>query len=100
MNIPAPGATGALHDQPHLFVERDGVHYTLLGTAHVSRASVDAVLAAIDSGAYDTIAVELDPHRLASLTDPDAMALRVEFDRDGVVVAPGDFGFHRVDAGA
>jgi len=60
--------------QPTALVERDGVRYTLLGTAHVSKASVDAVLAAIDTGAYDTIAVELDPHRLQSLTDPDALA--------------------------
>ena len=74
MNIPAPGATGALHDQPHLFVERDGVHYTLLGTAHVSRASVDAVEAEVARGDYDTIAVELDEQRHRALTDPDALA--------------------------
>ena len=43
-----------LHGQPHEIVERDGVRYTLLGTAHVSRASVEAVLArAIDAGAGD-----------------------------------------------
>ena len=60
--------------QPHAVVERDGVRYTLLGTAHVSSSSVDAVLAAIDSGAFDTIAVELDPHRLQSLVDPGALA--------------------------
>jgi pheromone shutdown-related protein TraB len=64
----------AFAGQPSAVVERNGVRFTLLGTAHVSRASVDAVRAAIDSGAYDTIAVELDPHRLQSLTDPDAMA--------------------------
>ena len=74
MNIPAPGARGALHDQPHLFVERDGVHYTLLGTAHVSQASVDCVRAAIDSGAFDAVAVELDAQRMQALTDPDALA--------------------------
>lgn len=60
--------------QPHAVVERDGVRYTLLGTAHVSSSSVDAVLAAIDSGEFDTIAVELDPHRLQSLVDPAALA--------------------------
>jgi pheromone shutdown-related protein TraB len=63
-----------LHDQPHRVVERDGVRYTLLGTAHVSQASIDAVRAAIDSGAYDAVAVELDAGRLQSLTDPDALA--------------------------
>ena len=55
-------------------VERDGVRYTLLGTAHVSRASVDAVRDAVQSGIFDAIAVELDPQRLQAMTDPDAMA--------------------------
>lgn len=67
-------AADPLHDQPLQIVERDGVRYTLLGTAHVSQASIDAVRAAIDSGAYDAVAVELDPGRLQSLTDPDALA--------------------------
>lgn len=63
-----------LHGQPHEIVERDGVRFTLLGTAHVSRASVDAVRAAVASGDYDSVAVELDPGRLQSLTDPDTLA--------------------------
>ncbi len=64
----------SLPAQPTAIVERDGVRYTLLGTAHVSRASVDAVRAAIDSGAYDQVAVELDPQRMQALMDPDALA--------------------------
>lgn len=64
----------ALQGQPHLIIERDGVRFTLLGTAHVSHASVDAVEAAIGTGQYDTVAVELDEPRLQSLTDPDALA--------------------------
>ena len=67
-------ATLPIADQPTAIVERDGVRYTLLGTAHVSKASVDAVRAAIASGAYDEVAVELDPQRLQGLTDPDALA--------------------------
>jgi pheromone shutdown-related protein TraB len=63
-----------LQGQPHAIVERDGVRYTLLGTAHVSKTSVDVVRAAIATGAYDTIAVELDPQRAQALTDPDALA--------------------------
>lgn len=63
-----------LAGQPHAIVERDGVRYTLLGTAHVSLASVEAVRDAIDSGAFDAVAVELDPQRLQALTDPDALA--------------------------
>ncbi|KRG86099.1 TraB family protein [Stenotrophomonas daejeonensis] len=61
-------------DQPLRIVERDGVRYTLLGTAHVSAASVQAVEQAIGSGRFDAVAVELDPQRLQALTDPDAMA--------------------------
>ena len=60
--------------QPVIEVERDGVHYTLLGTAHVSRASIEAVHAAIDSGQFDAIAVELDEQRHKALTQPEALA--------------------------
>lgn len=73
---PAVAAAEAapLYGQPHRIVERGGVRYTLLGTAHVSRASVEAVRAAIAEGGYDRIAVELDPGRLQALTDPDALS--------------------------
>lgn len=60
--------------QPHAVVERDGVRYTLLGTAHVSHASVQAVREAIGSGAFDAVAVELDEQRLKAMGDPDALA--------------------------
>ena len=50
MTIPANYA-----DQPIVELERDGVRYTLLGTAHVSKASIDAVMAAIDSGRFDAV---------------------------------------------
>jgi pheromone shutdown-related protein TraB len=60
--------------QPVVEVERDGVRYTLLGTAHVSRASIEAVTLAIDSGRFDAVAVELDEQRHKALTDPDALA--------------------------
>src|SRR5690606_41585727 len=49
---------GYLNGQPHEQVERDGVHYLLLGTAHVSRESVEAVRDAIGSGQFDVVAVE------------------------------------------
>ena len=71
---PASPHDAFLHDQPHAVVERDGVRYTLLGTAHVSKASVDAVRAAIDSGRFDSVAVELDEGRLRAISDPDALA--------------------------
>ncbi len=70
---PAAGAADWT-DQPHVEIERDGVHYTLLGTAHISKASIDAVRSAIASGRFDAIAVELDEQRLKALTEPDALA--------------------------
>ena len=63
-----------LKGQPHAIVERDGVRYTLLGTAHVSLASVETVREAIAGGSYDAIAVELDEARLQALSDPNALA--------------------------
>lgn len=72
--LPTPPADDALSGQPYRIVERDGVRYTLLGTAHVSQASVAAVEKAIESGQYDAVAVELDAQRLQALSDPDALA--------------------------
>jgi len=64
----------ALADQPVARVERDGVEYVLLGTAHVSRASVEAVKALIDREAFDAIAVELCESRARGIRDPEAFA--------------------------
>ena len=63
-----------LERQPHAIVDRDGVRNTRLGPAHVPRARGEGVRHAIGSGAFDAVAVELDPQRLTALTDPDAMA--------------------------
>lgn len=60
--------------QPHAVVERDGVRYTLLGTAHVSKESVTAVREAIATAEFDAVAVELDTQRMQALSDPDALA--------------------------
>jgi pheromone shutdown-related protein TraB len=59
-------------DEPVREVERDGVHYTLLGTAHVSRASVDAVRHHLESGEFDAVAIELCASRHKALTDANA----------------------------
>ncbi|NNK32132.1 MAG: TraB/GumN family protein [Xanthomonadales bacterium] len=58
----------AHHDQPLRHVSRDGVDYTLIGTAHVSRASADAVRELAASGRFDAIAVELCQARYDALT--------------------------------
>jgi pheromone shutdown-related protein TraB len=57
--------------QPLRELERDGVHYTLLGTAHVSRTSMEAVSEMAASGRFDIVAVELCPARLEALTSED-----------------------------
>ena len=58
----------SLHDQPIRHINRDGVEYTLLGTAHVSRTSAEAVKEMAGSGEYDAIAVELCQARYSALT--------------------------------
>ena len=54
-------------EQPVRRVHRDGVNYTLLGTAHVSRTSADAVREMAGSGDFDAIAVELCETRFNAL---------------------------------
>jgi pheromone shutdown-related protein TraB len=46
---------------------------TLLGTAHVSKASATTVKNLIESGDYDSVAVELCENRYNSIVDPDAL---------------------------
>jgi len=55
-------------EQPLRHVHRDGVEYTIIGTAHVSRASAEAVKEMAESGNYDAIAVELCQARYDALT--------------------------------
>lgn len=62
----------AFADEPVIEINRDGVDYTLLGTAHVSQASVDAVRHHIDHGEFDAVAIELCPSRHRALTDENA----------------------------
>ncbi len=47
---------------------------TLLGTAHVSKSSAEAVKNLLDSGTYDAVAVELCPARYNAIINPDALA--------------------------
>ena len=61
-----------LRDQPIERVTRDGVEYVVLGTAHVSRASVEAVDALLAHERFDAVAVELCDSRAQGMRDPDA----------------------------
>ena len=62
----------ALAGQPLVRLTRDDIQFTLLGTAHVSRASVTAVKFLIESGDYDAVAIELCETRFRALRDPEA----------------------------
>ncbi|MES2313921.1 MAG: TraB/GumN family protein [Pseudomonadota bacterium] len=62
----------ALQGQPIERVQRDGVEYVMLGTAHVSRNSVDAVDALLAHEHFDAVAVELCDSRAQSMRDPEA----------------------------
>lgn len=61
-------------EEPTVRLTVNGDPVTLLGTAHVSKASVAAVEAALAGDTYDAVAVELCRGRLQALTDPDAVA--------------------------
>lgn len=65
-DIPAEG--------PRREVQLGATHLTLLGTAHVSRASADEVRRLVASGDYDAVAVELCNGRYQAMMDPDAMS--------------------------
>ncbi len=58
--------------EPVSVLERDGVTYTILGTAHVSRTSAEAVEAYLQDHDFDCVAVELCPSRHQAMTDRNA----------------------------
>jgi len=53
---------------------------TILGTAHVSRASADKVQELIASKQYEVVCIELCQSRFNSMTDPNALAKLDLFD--------------------
>lgn len=85
--------TDALQGQPIRRVQRDGTEFVLLGTAHVSKRSAEAVSALLAQESFDAVAVELCPHRADALKNPDAIAsmdlLRVLREGKAGVIAAG-----------
>jgi pheromone shutdown-related protein TraB len=61
-------------EEPQVEVQIGEGVITLLGTAHVSKASADKVRELLHTGEYDAVAVELCPSRYNAIIDPDAMA--------------------------
>lgn len=60
--------------EPIIQIKIDNCDLTLLGTAHISRASADKVTELLRSGDYDSVAIELCYSRHRSIVDPDALA--------------------------
>ncbi len=67
-----PIAGDILQDQPIERIQRGAIEYVLLGTAHVSRVSADAVRTLLQRESFDAVAVELCEPRYQSIRDPDA----------------------------
>jgi len=66
--------TDAAQAGPVVTLEMDGRKVTLLGTAHVSRASAEQVEQMLATGEYDAVAVELCPSRHHAIVNPDSLA--------------------------
>lgn len=60
-------------EQPYADVQIGQTLIRLLGTAHVSRASADAVHSEIATGSWDTVAIELCDSRFKAFENPDAL---------------------------
>ncbi len=63
-----------VEQEPLVEVQVGSSRVTLLGTAHVSRASADKVRELLESDDYDAVAVELCPSRYNAILDPDALS--------------------------
>lgn len=63
-----------LTKQPIQRITRDGTEYVILGTAHVSKTSVDAVIELVNAETFDAIAVELCQPRVDAIHNPDLIA--------------------------
>ncbi len=64
----------SFESQPLEEVQLNQTKITILGTAHVSKASADAVRKLIETNQFDTIAIELCDSRYHSIINPDSLA--------------------------
>lgn len=75
MNAATPEPqTASEQQEPLVQIEVAGTCLTILGTAHISRASVDKVKQLLNNEAYDAVAVELCPSRYNAIVNPDSLA--------------------------
>lgn len=61
-------------NQPFIVVKNPTTCLYILGTAHVSKESAAEVAKLVETQAFDALAIEVCPSRLASLQDPDSLA--------------------------
>lgn len=61
-------------NEPQIEIDIGACHITLLGTAHVSHASVNEVEELLGLNQYDAVAIELCPSRHNAIANPDALA--------------------------
>lgn len=69
-----PAKSVAVSEEPQLEAQVGETQVTLLGTAHVSRASAEQVRRLIEGGGYDAVAVELCRARFGAMVDPKSLS--------------------------
>lgn len=69
----SPTVQELIADEPHRVLQLGTTEVVVLGTAHVSRASSEKVRALLDSGTFDSVAIELCESRQRAMLDPDAI---------------------------
>ncbi len=68
---PSPSTDDTIDSQPLERLQLWGAELVILGTAHVSRASVQAVEQLLATEVFDAVAIELCETRAAGIRDPD-----------------------------
>ncbi|ATX79173.1 pheromone shutdown-related protein TraB [Mariprofundus aestuarium] len=63
-----------MSNHPIFTFQHGGQYITVMGTAHISRASADKVRELLSSGEYDAVAVELCTGRHEKITNPNMFA--------------------------
>ncbi len=66
--------TEIAQNEPIVEIELANRKLTLLGTAHVSKASADHVKRLLKTGDYDAVALELCPNRYKAMRNPDSLS--------------------------
>lgn len=69
----SPTVQELIADEPHRVLQLGTTEVVVLGTAHVSRASSEKVRALMNSGTFDSVAIELCESRQRAMLDPDAI---------------------------